>query len=294
LSPVFFWRGRALCVFRRDRLDARGAPRQSAGLECSVLTFVSFRQIDVWDADSWNLRGSYRTGHAGNVFCVKYVPHQKQSFVTAAADGDVRLTDLVKQEDRPVLRPRVEVLSSTPGDMTLKIEFLPQAPLSFLTTHRDGTIRLTDLRNARRTGTAGDAPEQTIVHLRDSMFFSLCFDPTNTHTFAAGCGNHFVRLYDLRMGSRPYEATPESGCVKLWTDPTLLHPTKRLTANELHRESRRHVTDVRFSSRGDLLVNYADNDVVYFAADDPDKRDGMICTKVLQVRTLIGHSDCAC
>jgi WD40 repeat protein len=123
-------------------------------------------------------------GHTNNVFCVKYVPHQDNSFVTAAADGDVRLTDLVRQEDRS-LHPRVEVrkkirdfcyftkkkklLSHNPGDMTLKIEFLPTAPLSFLTTHRDGTIRLTDLRLARRTGTAGDAPEQ--VSCRKLTFY---------------------------------------------------------------------------------------------------------------------------
>ncbi len=48
------------------------------------------------------------------------------------------------------------------------------------------------------------------------------------------------------------------------------------------RETRHHVTDVRFSAEGDLLVNFADNDVVLFAGDDPDKRDGMVCTKVLQ------------
>ncbi len=176
----------------------------------------------MWSSESWQLKGSYMTGHAGNVFCVKYVPFQKQSFVTAAADGDVRLTDLIKEDDRAVARPRVEVLSATPGDMTLKIEFLPLAPMSFLTSHRDGTIRLTDLRNARRTGTAGDAPEQTVVQLGGMMFFSLCFDPTSPHTFAAGCGNEFVRLYDLRMAGRPYDATPESGCVKMWADPHLL------------------------------------------------------------------------
>lgn len=110
--------------------------------------------LAIWDSHTWNLKGVYRTGHTRNVFGVKYIPHQDNSFITCGADGDVRLTDLVKQEDNTIM-PRVEVLSSNFGDMTLKIEFLPLSPMSFLVTHQDGTIRLTDLRNARNTGTAG-------------------------------------------------------------------------------------------------------------------------------------------
>ena len=166
--------------------------------------------------------------------------------------------------------------------MTLKIEFLPSAPMSFLTTHRDGTIRLTDLRLARRTTTAGDAPEQLVVRLPRCSFFSLCFDPTHPEMFAASSSNHFVRLYDLRMPGRPYDSGGEtSGCVQLWTDPTLLQGGK-LRPGEMHRNSRLHVTDVWFNMVGDLLVNYSNHDLVLFERDDPDKLDGMVCTKVIQ------------
>ena len=238
-------------------------------------------KIDVWDTSEWRLRGSHRTGHAGNVFCVKYVPGTRETVVTAAADGDVRLTDLERdQRGDKVRQGRTQTLSSSPGDMTLKIEFLPGDASSFLTTHRDGSIRLTDLRVARRGELA--AAESTVVELASTMFFSLSFDPTHPQTFAAGCGNHFVRLYDLRMGGRPYEASAESGCVKMWTDPNLLHQDKRLRPHEVLRESRRHVTDVQFSSTGDLLCNFADNDVVLFHAEDADMVDGMICTSVKQ------------
>ena len=198
--------------------------------------------------------------------------------MTAAADGDVRLIDLVQERDLP-LRPRVELLSSSEGDMTLKIEFLPLSPLSFLTTHQDGTIRLTDLRNARRTGTAGDAPEQTVVEQPESMFYSIAFDPTNPHTFAASSASHFVRLYDLRMAGRPYDAGPTNGgAVKMWVDPTLLPRGQPI--GDVRRETRRHVTDVQFNSKGALLCNYSDHDLILFDSDDGELIQGIISTNV--------------
>lgn len=231
-------------------------------------------EIGVWDAlDGYRLRGHYRTGHSRNIFSIKYVPHQSNAFLTCGMDGDVRLTDLVKQEDNTLL-PRVEVLSRS-EDMALKIEFLPNSPMSFLCTHQDGTIRLMDLRNARRTGTAGDAPSQTIVQL-DMMFYSLCFDPCNPDQFAACCGNQFVRLYDLRVTGRPLQQP-----VKYWCDLeglNKLRPADRDTPSH-----RKHITDVHFGRSGNLLVNYSGYDVVLFAGDDPSagERDN-VCSKVLQ------------
>jgi WD repeat-containing protein 42A len=124
---------------------------------------------------------------------------------------------------------------------------------------------------------------QVVVRLPRQSFFSICFDPTAPQTFAASCGNHFVRLYDLRMPGRPYDAGTalSNGCLKMWTDPTLLQ-NGRLRPDEMKRSSRRHVTDVRFGRTGNLLVNFAGNDVVLFEGDDPDKMEGIVCTKVIQ------------
>lgn len=236
-------------------------------------------ELAIWDSSSWQLKGCYRTGHVRNVFCVKYVPHQPQSFITAAMDGDVRLVDLVQQEDRTLV-PRVEALYSNPGAMALKIEFLPTSASCFLTTHHDGTIRMTDLRNARNTATAGDAEEHVVVELEDNVFYSLCFDPLNPNQFAATCGNHFVRLYDLRMAGRPYDREGGGRCVKLWTDPALLNG-RRPRDVDFSKQSRRHVTDVQFSSAGDLLCNFSGHDVVLLAAEDENMTD-QLCTKVIR------------
>lgn len=98
----------------------------------------------MWDASNgFALKGHYRTGHSRNVFCVKYVPNQDNSFVSCGMDGDVRLTDLIavrracfacgmcvrscgvctcralQQEDHRVV-PRVELLSRSPDDMTVR------------------------------------------------------------------------------------------------------------------------------------------------------------------------------
>lgn len=131
--------------------------------------------IGVWDAaNDFVLRGHYRTGHSRNVFCIKYVPYQNSTgFLSCGMDGEIRLTDLVQQQDHSLL-PRVECLSRS-DHMALKMEFLPNNPMSFLCTHQDGTIRLMDLRNARRTGTAGDAPSQTVRNARLPPRLHECF-----------------------------------------------------------------------------------------------------------------------
>lgn len=213
----------------------------------------------------------------GFVWCLRVICSPAPA---ASMDGDVRLADLIHQADGSIV-PRVELLSRSPGDMALKIEFLPEAPSSFLVTHQDGNIRLTDLRAARRPGLAGDAPEQTVVALDmvrrstrgsffvltvamvEKMVYSLCFDPCNPHQFVASCGSSFVHQYDLRMQGRPY-----SQPVKYWVDGAL----PGLSTEQPDLPSfRRHVTDVHFGASGNLLVNYSGHDVVLLSGSVVDQ-----------------------
>lgn len=148
--------------------------------------------------------------------------------LSCAGDGQIRLCDVERHSTHYSKRPapwlrqtwwdedtrgtrvadfELDMVASVPaadaphlvdsrGSMALKLVFLPDSPLSVLSTGRDKHVLLYDLREA-----AGK--KRMVVDLSQHGPATDCvFDPVRPHVFALGCEDPYVRLYDIRHCGR--------------------------------------------------------------------------------------------
>ena len=166
--------------------------------------------VVVWSTGTnFPVKGSVFTGHTHNVFDAQFVPNCNSSkCVTTAADGQVRLIDLERgfSEKPPnhytnrYMRnmnhdsaATQQLWSGDGAGMGMKIIFLPGSNNSFLSTHQDGCVRLFDIRE----GTT--SRREIVIDLTSVGAASdIAFDPTAPHTFAVGCDDPIVRVFDIR------------------------------------------------------------------------------------------------
>jgi WD40 repeat protein len=166
--------------------------------------------VVVWSTGTnFPVKGSVFTGHTHNVFDAQFVPNcNSTKCVTTAADGQVRMIDLERgfAEKPPnhhtnrymrninLDSPAAQQLWSGDGaGMGMKLIFLPGSATSFLSTHQDGCVRLFDIREGTRSR------REVVIDLASVGAASdIAFDPTAPHTFAVGCDDPIVRVFDIR------------------------------------------------------------------------------------------------
>ncbi|XP_068611719.1 WD and tetratricopeptide repeats protein 1 [Brachionichthys hirsutus] len=144
----------------------------------------------IWDPFRHKKLTTMHTGHAANVFSVKFLPHSgDRILVTGAADTKVHVHDLTVKET-------IHMFS----DHTSRVKRIATAPMwpnTFWSAAEDGIIRQYDLReSSKRSEVLIDLTEfcGQLVEAK-----CLAVNPRDNNYLAVGANGPFVRLYDVRM-----------------------------------------------------------------------------------------------
>ena len=235
----------------------------------------------MWSGNSFDLKGCYETGHSRNIFCAEFVPTNLSQVVTCGADGDMRLTDIVKDQNGSLVG-RFQLLAAHRGATAMKFQFLPTCLSAFLATYSTGEVKLIDLRENNRQ-------EKLIVSM-DSVCYGISFDPTRAHEFAVSSGDHLARVFDMRHSPLPFGRDRPRGCLVMYSPPELV---ERLGSGDEEGDEgwgfgrqRYSPTDLCFSANHELAVNYSGYDVILFDTASQPTSEGLngtpLSTSVLQ------------
>lgn len=130
--------------------------------------------------------------------------------------------------------------------MLYKLNFLPNDPKSFITTHYDGRVRLFDMR---------DSKNRPILKLSNSKALSAAFCPSNPNYFVLGGGDIYVRLFDMRRMEAEKDKHVRKYCPKSVMD------------NSSQDMGNLYITGVDFNPYNEILANYSGDDVYLFNAN---------------------------
>lgn len=204
-------------------------------------------RICVWrcvDESSTTFRSAVSTGHCRNIFAARFVPGDDEQIVTAACDGEVRLTHVATGHLRRL---------GLSHQFVSKVEFEPQSTSVFLATGQAGHVTRYDLREAR--------PGKKLVDLSSvGGCTTLVFVPGSSSAFALGAEDPLVRLYDVRyLSSAPARAEPlHAFCPLSLVDNCFRrHPR----SYDLYSQG---ASGLAYSASGDLLVNLRGADLYRF------------------------------
>ncbi|XP_065353330.1 WD and tetratricopeptide repeats protein 1 isoform X1 [Cloeon dipterum] len=178
-------------------------------------------QVILWDPFKHKILKTIRTGHQGNVFTVKFMPHSgDQTILTGAADYKVKVHDLLLDEPKMVCSchcDRVKRLATAPND-----------PFLFWSAAEDGCIMHYDLR-VQHYCNSGKS-DSVLINLNNHMGAGaeakcLAINPTRPEFLAVGANDPFVRLYDRRMIKRTVVPNRSDTGVLVygWERRTLFH-----------------------------------------------------------------------
>ncbi|XP_066500011.1 WD and tetratricopeptide repeats protein 1 isoform X1 [Hoplias malabaricus] len=144
----------------------------------------------VWDPLRHKKLITMHTGHAANIFSVKFLPHSgDRILVTGAADTKVHVHDLTAKETIHMF--------SDHTNRVKRIATAPMWPNTFWSAAEDGVIRQYDLReSSKRSEVLIDLTEYCgqLVEAK-----CLAVNPRDNNYLAVGANGPFVRLYDIRM-----------------------------------------------------------------------------------------------
>ncbi|XP_053183465.1 WD and tetratricopeptide repeats protein 1 isoform X1 [Scomber japonicus] len=144
----------------------------------------------VWDPFRHKKLTTMHTGHAANIFSVKFLPHSgDRILITGAADTKVHVHDLTAKETIHMF--------SDHTNRVKRIATAPMWPNTFWSAAEDGIIRQYDLReNSKRSDVLIDLTEfcGQLVEAK-----CLAVNPRDNNYLAVGANGPFVRLYDIRM-----------------------------------------------------------------------------------------------
>uniref|UniRef100_A0A8C0XZT6 WD and tetratricopeptide repeats 1 n=1 Tax=Cyprinus carpio carpio TaxID=630221 RepID=A0A8C0XZT6_CYPCA len=144
----------------------------------------------VWDPFRHTKLITMHTGHAANIFSVKFLPHSEDRIlITGAADTKVHVHDLTAKETTHMF--------SDHTNRVKRIAAAPMWPNTFWSAAEDGFIRQYDLReSSKRSEVLIDLTEYCgqLVEAK-----CLAINPRDNNYLAVGANGPFVRLYDIRM-----------------------------------------------------------------------------------------------
>ncbi|XP_059909163.1 WD and tetratricopeptide repeats protein 1 [Gadus macrocephalus] len=144
----------------------------------------------IWEPFKHKKLTTMHTGHAANIFSVKFLPHSgDRILVTGAADTKVHVHDISVKETIHMF--------SDHTNRVKRIATAPMWPNTFWSAAEDGIIRQYDLReSSKRSEVLIDLTEfcGQLVEAK-----CLAVNPRDNNYMAVGANGPFVRLYDIRM-----------------------------------------------------------------------------------------------
>ncbi|XP_059152428.1 WD and tetratricopeptide repeats protein 1-like [Physella acuta] len=150
--------------------------------------------VILWNPFKHKIISKVRTGHQGNIFSVKFLPHSNDSLmVTGAADQRINVHDLNRNETTHVFTYHLGRVK--------RIATAPNIPFIFWSAAEDGTIMQFDLRC---TSTTTTAPNNILINLNAHMgqyaeAKCLAINPLRPEMLAVGANDPYIRVYDRRM-----------------------------------------------------------------------------------------------
>lgn len=147
-------------------------------------------KVVVWD---WVRRQpvlDFESGHKSNVFQAKFLPNSGDSTLAMCArDGQVRVAELSATQ---CCKNTKRVAQHKGASHKLALE--PDSPCTFLSAGEDAVVFTIDLRQ--------DRPASKLVVTKEKEkkvgLYTIYVNPANTHQFAVGGRDQFVRIYDQR------------------------------------------------------------------------------------------------
>lgn len=132
----------------------------------------------------------FESGHKSNVFQAKFLPNSGDSTLAMCArDGQVRVAELSATQ---CCKNTKRVAQHKGASHKLALE--PDSPCTFLSAGEDAVVFTIDLRQ--------DRPASKLVVTKEKEkkvgLYTIYVNPANTHQFAVGGRDQFVRIYDQR------------------------------------------------------------------------------------------------
>nr|GEW83297.1 hypothetical protein [Tanacetum cinerariifolium] len=151
------------------------------------------KKVIFWDWENGNVKLSFHSGHADNIFQAKIMPGtDDRSIVTCAADGQVRHANIPE---------RGEVVPKLLGKhdrRAHKLAIEPGSPHIFYTCGEDGLVQHFDLRTGMASKLFTCQPVRARSFERVVNLYSIAMDPRNPNLFAIAGSDEYARLYDIR------------------------------------------------------------------------------------------------
>jgi len=227
-----------------------------------LLTGSDDTSIKLWDWRNGEEKIHVHTLHTGNVFQAQQMHRWcEDSVVSCAADGNVQLHSW--------LRPHSSIVLGFHTGRAHKLSLSPVDPCTFLSCGEDGKVLFFDVRDTQNGKLA-------VKFLNDRkrrvQINAVAHDPTDSsgNRFAVAGGDKKVRIYDLRtasfansgngrgVGGGGEGAAPHESHTR--DDHNNPDPLQVLWDEEAI-ELGSHITSLAYSSQGELLVNYSEDNV---------------------------------
>ncbi|XP_076829582.1 DDB1- and CUL4-associated factor 8 isoform X2 [Brachyhypopomus gauderio] len=207
-------------------------------------------RVVIWDWARRRAELEFDSGHKSNVFQAKFLPHSGDSnLAMCAQDGQIRIAELSATQ-RCKNTKRVAQHKGAAHKLALE----PDSPCSFLSAGEDAVVYGIDLRL--------DRPANKLVVVKEGEkkvgLYTIFVNPANTHHFAVGGRDQYIRIYDQRKISEN-----DNGVLK-----------KFCPFNLVSSESKTNITCLVYSHDGsELLASYNDEDIYLFNANHSDGAD---------------------
>ncbi|KAJ8382507.1 hypothetical protein SKAU_G00032850 [Synaphobranchus kaupii] len=208
-------------------------------------------RVVIWDWARRRATLEFHSGHKSNVFQAKFLPHSGDSTLAMCArDGQIRVAELSATQ-RCKNTKRVAQHKGAAHKLALE----PDSPCSFLSAGEDAVVFGIDLRL--------DRPATKLVVVKEGEkkvgLYTIFVNPANTHHFAVGGRDQYVRIYDQRK----INENDNNGVLK-----------KFCPSHLLSSESKTNITCLVYSHDGtELLASYNDEDIYLFNSQHSDGAD---------------------
>ncbi|XP_056598544.1 DDB1- and CUL4-associated factor 8 [Triplophysa dalaica] len=208
-------------------------------------------RVVIWDWARRKAELEFDSGHKSNVFQAKFLPHSGDSTLAMCArDGQIRVAELSATQ---CCKNTKRVAQHKGAAHKLALE--PDSPWSFLSAGEDAVVFGIDLRL--------DRPANKLVVVKEGEkkvgLYTIYVNPANTHHFAVGGRDQYVRIYDQRK----INENDNNGVLKKFC-PSHLVPS----------ESKTNITCLVYSHDGtELLASYNDEDIYLFDSSHSDGAD---------------------
>ncbi|XP_030630201.1 DDB1- and CUL4-associated factor 8 [Chanos chanos] len=208
-------------------------------------------RVVIWDWARRRAELEFDSGHKSNVFQAKFLPHSGDSTLAMCArDGQIRVAELSATQ-RCKNTKRVAQHKGAAHKLALE----PDSPCSFLSAGEDAVVFGIDLRL--------DRPANKLVVVKEGDkkvgLYTIFVNPANTHHFAVGGRDQYVRIYDQRK----INENDNNGVLK-----------KFCPSHLVSSESKTNITCLVYSHDGsELLASYNDEDIYLFDSSHSDGAD---------------------